>query len=220
MPNHVSAPTPDPSVPSGDAPGTVPAALPPFTGGGPSPRPAADALDTPDTPPVVQDEPGERAGAAPASDEALADRTAEEVFGSEDNARNTAGLITSFVASWERHKHEKPPAVWLADEFRRHPHLWTGEEEVVSTANEVVAGVERANADKASLHAHLDAGKSKASWLAGNIEQGAAAAGAANVGNYAARIDEALKTANDQMLETVSTRSGAVNSIRYNRYTG
>ena len=191
MPDQVSAPTPDPSAPSGDAPGTHPT----------------------ETQPIAQDEPGEGADPAPANDEALADRAAEEVFGSEDNARNTAGLITSFVASWERHKHEKPPAVWLADEFRRHPDLWTGEEEIVSTANEVVAGVERANADKASLHAHLDAGKSKASWLAENIEQGAAAAGVAKVGDYAARIDEALKTANDRMLGTVSTRSGAVNRI-------
>ena len=82
------------------------------------------------------------------------------------------------MTSWERHKHEKPPAVWLADEFRRYPDIWTGEEEIVSTANEVVAGVEQANADKASLHAHLDARKSKESWLARKIEQGAAAAGA------------------------------------------
>ena len=214
MPDRISAPTPGPSAPFGDAPGAVPTALPPFTAGGPRPRPAADALDTPETPPVVQDEPGSgSADPAPASDESLADRTAEDVFGSEDNARNTAGLITSFVSSWERHKHEKTPAVWLADEFRRYPDLWTGEEEIVSTANEVVAGVEQANADKASLHAHLDAGKSKASWLAKKIEQGAAAAGAAKVGDYAAGIDKALKTANEQMLEAVSTQSGAVNRI-------
>ena len=213
MPDRISAPTPGPSAPFGDAPGAVPTAHPPFTGDGPRPRPAADALDTPETPPVVKDEPGESADPAPASDEALADRTAEDVFGSEDNARNTAGLITSFVASWERHKHEKTPAVWLADEFRWYPDLWTGEEEIVSTANEIVANVERANADKASLHAHLDAGKSKASWLAGKIEQGAAAAGVASVGDYAAGIDKALKTANDGMLETISTQSGAVNRI-------
>ena len=118
-----------------------------------------------DTPPVAKDEPGE----------ALADRTADDVFGGEDNARDTAGLIASFAASWERRKHEKPPAVWLADEFRRYPDIWTGEEEIVSTANEIVANVERANADKASLHVHLDAGKSKASWLAGKIERGPAA---------------------------------------------
>ena len=213
MPDRISAPTPGPSEPFGDAPGAVPTTHPPFTGDGPRPRPAADALDTPETPPVVKDEPGESADPASASDEALADRTAEDVFGSEDNARNTAGLITSFVSSWERHKHEKTPAVWLADEFRRYPDLWTGEEEIVSTANEVVANVERANADKASLHAHLDAGKSKASWLAKKIEQGAAAAGVANVGDYAAGIDKTLKTANDQMLEAVSTQSGAVNRI-------
>ena len=96
MPDHVSAPTPDPSAPSGDALGTVPAALPPFTGSGPCPRPTDDA---PDTLPVMQDEPGESAGAASASGEALADQAAEEVFGSEEDARNTAGLITSFVAS-------------------------------------------------------------------------------------------------------------------------
>ena len=173
------ASTPAPSAPLGDAPRTAPPPSPPSTGSGPHPRPIADALDTTDTSPIVKDEPGGSADPAPASDgEALADRTAEDVFGSEDNARNTAGLITIFVTSWERHKHEKPPAVWLADEFRRYPDIWTGEEEIVSTANEVVAGVEQANADKASLHAHLDARKSKESWLARKIEQGAAAAGA------------------------------------------
>ena len=128
MPDRISAPNPDPSAPSGDAPGAVPTALPPSTGDGLRPRPTADALDTTDTPPVVQDEPRESADPAPANEEALADQAAEDVFGSEDNARNTAGLITSFVSSWERHKHEKAPRIWLADEFRRYPDLWTGEE--------------------------------------------------------------------------------------------
>ena len=205
--------TPTPPAPLGDAPGATPAALPRSPAAGHIPGPTPTALDTTDTPPTAKDEPGESAGPTTESDEALADRTAEDVFGSEDNARNTAGLVTSFVSSWERHKHEKTPAVWLADEFRRYPGLWSGEEEIVSTANEVVANVEQANADKASLHAHLDRGKSKASWLARKIEQGAAAAGVTNVGDYAAGIDKALKTANEQMLETVSTQSGAFNRI-------
>ena len=148
---------------------------------------------------------------AAASDEALADQTAKDLFGSEDNARRTAGLITNFVESWEQHKHDKPPAVWLADEFRRYPNIWTDEEEIVSTAKEVVATVEQANADKASLHAHLDAGKSKASWLAKKIEQGAAAAGVSNVGDYAATIDQAIGTANSEMYNAVTTQSGAFN---------
>ena len=101
MPSHMSLPTSS-------------------AGSGPQFPSTADAFGVTDSAPHAKDEPRESAGAAPASDEALADRAAEEVFGSEDNARNTAGLITSFVASWERHKHEKPPAVWLADEFRRY----------------------------------------------------------------------------------------------------
>ena len=156
---------------------------------------------------------GESADPSVADEDALADQAAEDIFGSEENAHNTAGLIASFVESWERHKHEKTPADWLADEFRRHPHLWNGEEEIVSTANEIVANIEQANADKASLHAHLDAGKSKASWLAKKIEQGAAAAGAVNVGEYAATIDKALETANDQMRGTILTQLGEINMI-------
>ena len=202
-----------PPAPLGDASGAAPAALPPPTGSGPHPRPNADTLDTADTLPVAKDELGESAGPPEESGEALADRTAEDVFGSEDNARNTAGLITSFVSSWERHKHEKSPAAWLADEFRRYPDLWLGEGEIVSTADEVVASVEQANADKASLHAHLDAGKSKASWLARKIEQGAAAAGVTNVGDYAAGIERALETANSGMYDAITTQSGAVNRI-------
>ena len=161
--------------------------------------------------PTAAPQMGESADPALADEDALAAQAAEDIFGSEENARKTAELIASFAASWERHKHEKTPAAWLADEFRRHPHLWSGEEEIVSTANKVVATHEQANADKASLHAHMDAGKSKASWLAKKIEQGAAAAGTANVGEYAARIDRALETANNQMLGTVSIQSGGVN---------
>ena len=206
-------PTPIPPAPLDDAPGAAPTALPRSPAADHVPGPTPTALDTADTPPTEKDESGESAGPAPEGDEALADRTAEDVFGSEDNARNTAGLVTSFVSSWERHKHEKTPAVWLADEFRRYPDLWTGEEEIVSTANEVVANVERANAEKASLHAHLDAGKSKASWLAGKIEQGAAAVGVANVGDYAAGIDQAVETANEQMRNTIMREVDAVNNV-------
>ena len=163
MPDHVSAPTPDPSAPSGDAPGTVPTAMPPFTGSGPHPRPTADALDTPETPPVVQDEPGDSAGAAPSNGEALADRVAEEVFGSEDNARNTAGLITSFVASWERHKHEKTPAVRLADEFGKgHDHPPGAEDSAALRGNRIfpciACGACCRNLIHSPLYATLDRG--------------------------------------------------------------
>lgn len=154
---------------------------------------------------------GRRDGQSERTDGELADQIADDVFGGEENARRTADLIERFVTSWERHKHEKSPAEWLRDELRHYPDLWATDAEIVSTADEVVAGVEQATEAKASLQDHLDQGKSKASWLASSVERGAAAAGAASVGEYAHQIDEALKTANAGMLETLSTQSGAVN---------
>ena len=146
----------------------------------------------------------------PTLDVKLADQAAEEVFGSEDNARATAGLITRFVASWERQKNEKSLEIWLADELGQFPKLWAGEKEIQSAVREIIRNVEQANTDKESLHAHLKNRKSKASWLAGAIERGAAAAGTANVAAYAAGIDTAMQNANAEMLEVISTQGGAI----------
>ena len=156
----------------------------------------------------AEDEPSEIVD--PASDGESIVQTAEDIFGGEDNARAVVELLARFVAAWERHKREKAPEVWLADEMRRYPSMWSDEEEILSTAREIVTAVEQADAYKESLYAHLDAGKSKVSWLARTIERGAAAAGTVEVGGYAAKIDEALEHANSAMLKAVRSQSGDV----------
>ena len=142
-------------------------------------------------------------------DDTSGDRTLPEIFGNEDDARSTARLIAHFVAAWSGRKQE-PPEVWLANELRRFPGIWNREQEIESAAREIVAGIDQANASKQSLHAHLDAGKSKPSWIADAIERGAAAAGTTNTGDYAANIEAALESANTEMLGAVQTRSGNV----------
>lgn len=161
---------------------------------------------TMDTPRTAED--GSDEIVESASDREAADTTIEDIFGGEDNARAVARLIADFVASWERHKHEKAPETWLAEQLRRSSGIRFSQEEALSEAREIVTAVEQAEVDKVSLYAHLEAGRSKASWLAGTIERGAAAAGTRAVGDYAANIDEALKNANAEMLETVSTQGG------------
>ena len=47
--------------------------------------------------PTAAPQMGESADPSAVDEEALADQAAEDIFGSEENARNTAGLITSFV---------------------------------------------------------------------------------------------------------------------------
>ncbi len=53
------------------------------------------------------------------------------------------------------------------------------------------------------MYAHLDKGKSKESWLAKKIEQGANAAGVVEIGKYATGIDKALAEATDEMRDMI-----------------
>ena len=140
----------------------------------------------------------------------VAGRSVDNIFGSDAQARATAELISRFVNAWEQRDPDVPPDRWLTDELRQWHNGWAGEAEIRRTAREILSSIERANANKESLYAHLSAGKSRASWLAGSIEQGAAAAGTANVGAYAGNIESALKTANDLMEKVVQTQGGAV----------
>ncbi len=125
-----------------------------------------------------------------------ADRVAKVVFDGEENAEKTGNLITQFVASYEQHKHEMPLNEWLTAEFRKHPTIWQDEAEIESTSREVIASVQDANTAKESLYAHLDKGKSRESWIAKKIEDGAAVAGVTQVGFYAKNLDQALSDAN------------------------
>ncbi len=132
----------------------------------------------------------------------------QAVFGDADNAQRTGELITRFVRSYEQHKRDMPLNLWLIQEFRLYPTIWATEAELESTAREVIQTVEANNAAKASLYAHLDKGKSRESWLAKNIEDGAKAAGVTNVGAYASQIDTALQQANRDMQRTMTTNAG------------
>lgn len=135
----------------------------------------------------------------------------QQIFGNETNTQRTGELITRFVRSYEQHKHDMPLNLWLIQEFRLYPTIWASEAELESTAREVIQTVEANNAAKASLYAHLDKGKSRESWLAKNIEDGAKAAGMTNVGAYAAQIDTALQQANRDMQRTIFTNAGTPN---------
>jgi Phosphate/sulphate permeases len=146
--------------------------------------------------------------------EQQATQLTEIVFGSEENAEKTGNIITRFVTSYEQHKHDMPLDQWLMREFRQYPTIWVDEEELASTAREIILTVENNNTAKASLHEHLEKGKSRESWLAKRIEEGAKAAGVTNVGAYAGQIETAMSNANEGMAKTIFTKSGTINMGR------
>lgn len=142
--------------------------------------------------------------------EEMANKISEEVFQSEENAEKVAGVISSFLQSYEQHKNDQSLDEWLCAEFRKYPDIWKNDEEIHATAREVIATIEISNEKKKSLHAHLDQGKSEASWLAKEIEKGASATGAVNVGAYAGVIDQSLGQANQKNWDVITRNDGFI----------
>ena len=139
-----------------------------------------------------------------------ADRIAKDVFNGEENAVNTGNLITQFVTSYERNKTTQPLDQWLINEFKKYPDIWKDIAEIQATAIEIITSVKGANDAKASLDRHLDQGKSRDSWLARKIEEGASATGNVQVGRYAAEIDTALQQANSDMAKVITNNNGVI----------
>lgn len=136
------------------------------------------------------------------NEEDAANQTASDIFGSEENAQKTGNVISTFVDSYTRHKNSLPLDVWLEQEFS-HYDIWGNDAERHETALALIKTVQEANDSKADLYAHLDKGKSRESWLAKKIEQGANAAGIVEVGKYAQGIDNALEAATDEMRDMI-----------------
>jgi hypothetical protein len=146
------------------------------------------------------------------NEEKLAEQAEAELFDNEDNAEKTIGVIADFVASYSQHKNTMPLEEWLNQEFANYPDIWINDAERHETALQVIETIQQANETKADLYAHLDKGKSRESWLAKKIEQGANSAGVVDVGKYAQGIDEALEKATDTMKAMVLNKSLEVSS--------
>lgn len=141
--------------------------------------------------------------------EAQAGRIEGALFDNEANAGKTAAVIASFVASANA-RGEKPLEQWLSDEFRKYPDLWKNEEDLLQTSREVMRSTTAFNDARDSLQRHQDMGRSKASWLAGEIERNAGVSGTVHVGQYAGRIDQALAEATENARKIVTTQGGAI----------
>ena len=140
-------------------------------------------------------------------DESNPEQIIEEIFDNEDNAQKTSSLIAGFVESYSHHKNTLALDVWLEQEFANYPEVWASNEERHSTALIIISTIEHNNATKADLYAHLDKGKSRESWLAKKIEQGASSAG---VGKYAQGIDDVINVANQKNWDVITNQNGAI----------
>ncbi|MBS4638222.1 MULTISPECIES: hypothetical protein [Aeromonas] len=129
--------------------------------------------------------------------------------GDDSNAEKTTAVVASFVDSCNQ-RGDKPLDQWLNDEFRKYPDLWNSEAELLKTSQQVIASTVAFNQSRESLQAHMDKGRSKASWLASEIEKNAALSGSVHVGQYAGCIDQALADATMNARDMVTTLKGDI----------
>lgn len=135
---------------------------------------------------------------------------AELFQGDSNNAEKTTAVITSFVESCKE-RGEKPLDQWLSNEFRKYPDVWSSETELLTAVQQVITSTTGFNQSSESLQAHMDKGRSKASWLAREIEKNAAVSGSVHVGQYAGRIDQALAEATKNARDMITTLQGEIN---------
>lgn len=134
----------------------------------------------------------------------------EKELNQDEYAEKTGSTISDFIQSYEKHKADMPLNEWLVFKFKQHSEAWQDEADMIVSAKQIISTITQANAEKASLYAHLDAGKSQESWVAKQIEQGAKSAGVVNVGEYAEQIDTAITQANADMVRTVTRLDGGL----------
>lgn len=132
------------------------------------------------------------------------------VLGEGASYENVAQIQSEFIASFSLAKQDAGLEECLVQEFNKYPQLFRDEQDIRDSAREIITATEEVNAKRADLHNHLARGNSRESWIVKQVEQGAAAHGVAQVGAYAASLDQALRQANESMLQTITRSDGQI----------
>lgn len=143
--------------------------------------------------------------------EAQANALAKQIEVTPEGAKKTRGVIGSFIRSYKDKSPDLSDKAWLCLEFAKYPDIWQAEEELEQTAGEIVEEVAVFKSSKQELTEHHLKGLSTNNWLAGKIEQGAAAGGVTNIGAYATKIDTAIETANTANINLLYRNDGQLN---------
>lgn len=119
--------------------------------------------------------------------------------------------VHEFVSDYAHKDADTTDKQFLVKKFSGYPALFKGEADIEQTATDIVETVYAYEENRRELDAHIASGKRRESWLARKIEQGAEAAGAVSVAQYAQHIDTAVENANSAMMRTIRNLDGSIN---------
>lgn len=145
------------------------------------------------------------------NEEKAADAVVKTFEVKEEDYPKIKNTVHDFVTDYTHKAEDVTDKQFLVKKFSSYPALWKDTSEMENTAAEIVDTVYSYERNKKELDAHIASGKRRESWLAKKIEQGAEAAGAAQAGLYAQRIDAAIENANSAMSRTIHNFYGSIN---------
>lgn len=128
----------------------------------------------------------------------------------ESDAKELKQLQQKFIKSFIDNKDKLDIGQWLTTELKDNlPEK--SELEIKEISNEIIETIKINEEKQKSLEKAIKNGRSKESWFAANLKQSTSHMTNAKAAEYLHELDEAIKSANQAMYDTITTKSGAIN---------
>ncbi|MBR1657645.1 MAG: hypothetical protein IJ697_04170 [Synergistaceae bacterium] len=126
-----------------------------------------------------------------------------------EEGQQIASTISDFMSGYAEKSESVSDSEWLLTQFKESmPEK--NEAEITQIRDEIIDGIQSQEAAKESLHSALSQCRSKESWFAQEMRKAASGMSSIEAATYLQSLDEAVNTANQQLIDTITTKSGAV----------
>ena len=130
-----------------------------------------------------------------------------------EEAQAVHDIQKEFLAGYVKSKDTMTVEEWLPAELGRQlPEK--APEEIAAISEEIIASLRATETKKSELERAVASGRDRNSWLASELTQYTSAMSAKEASKYLQGLDEAVKTANDAMFDTITTKAGVPNMNR------
>lgn len=144
------------------------------------------------------------------------ERVAEESFDysdriiSDEEAQAVYDIQKSFLASYVEAKDTMTVEEWLPVELGKQLPEKSAEE-IAKISEDIITTVRVTETKKSELERAVATGRDKNSWLAKELMQYTSVMSAQEASKYLQSLDQAVKTANEAMFDTITTKAGIPN---------
>lgn len=131
----------------------------------------------------------------------------------EEEARELRAIMERLMAEYKKKAPEEPLRDWLAGQFKKElPEL--SDEEAAKFGKETVDTIEEYDKNLAEIKTAAEKGIGKEQWFAKKVQEASAGMAVAEYGHKLQALDDVINTANEQMMQTILRKDGAISQAR------